>query len=100
MLLVNCDMIPWTLVTAVIPLVISCFLLQDIGESVTKDLSQHEDILNYCFTLLAHDKTYLMACQFLEDMLQARRQVLNLNSIGRSAWRLTLGLPPGSQLYR
>ena len=59
----------------------SLSLLQDLGERLTAELTVHEDILTYCFRLLAHDKTCLMACQFLEDLLQARRQVLNLQSV-------------------
>jgi Trpc4-associated protein len=51
------------------------------GEELAASLTKHEDILNYMFTLLTYDKTCLTACQFLEDMLQARRQVLNLNNI-------------------
>lgn len=59
-----------------------CFQ-QDLGEDLAKELTVHDDILNYMFTLLAHEKTCLTACQFLEDLLQARRQVLNLTSVGK-----------------
>lgn len=58
---------------------------KNIGEELARGLTEREDILNYLFVLLTHDKTCLNACQFLEDLLQARRTVLNLQSISRSS---------------
>ena len=57
-----------------------CFL-QKYGEELACQIAEHDDVLDYVFTLLQHDKTCLTACQFLEDLLQARKQVLNLNNI-------------------
>eukprot|EP00918_Siedleckia_nematoides_P024820 GHVU01053597.1.p1 GENE.GHVU01053597.1~~GHVU01053597.1.p1 ORF type:complete len:770 (-),score=71.82 GHVU01053597.1:2839-5148(-) len=53
----------------------------NIGEDLAQNLTERDDILNYLFVLLTHDKSCLNACQFLEDLLQARRTVLNLQSI-------------------
>ena len=55
--------------------------MKEEGEEIGRQLTEHEDLLNYVCTLLAHDKTCLTACQFLEDLLQARRQVLCLSTI-------------------
>ena len=58
------------------------YLLQvEIGETLGKKLTQNNDMMMYVFTLLAHKKTHMTACQFLEDILQARKTVLNLNTV-------------------
>ncbi len=54
------------------------------GGELSEKLTQDEVLMQYVFTLLTHKKTYMTACQFLEDMLQARRNVLNLNSVRES----------------
>ena len=59
-----------------------CYL-QKYGEELGREIAEHDDVLDYVFTLLGHDKTCLTACQFIEDLLQARKQVLNLNSISK-----------------
>lgn len=51
------------------------------GERVTLKVLSKDDVLNYIFTLLAHKKTFIAACQLLEDMLQIRREVLDLHKI-------------------
>ena len=56
-------------------------LMQSDGDKLAKQLTEDDDLLAYTFNLLAHTKTCLMACQFIEDLLQARRNVLNLHSI-------------------
>jgi len=52
-----------------------------MGEELSRRLTERDDMLSYVFTLLGHGKTCITACQFLEDLLQARREVLNLASI-------------------
>lgn len=52
-----------------------------MGEHVAGKLLECDDILNYVFTLLAHKKTYISACQLIEDMLQSRKDVLDLHRI-------------------
>ncbi|KAL8560898.1 hypothetical protein ACOMHN_059082 [Nucella lapillus] len=52
-----------------------------MGERVAGKLLECDDILNYVFTLLAHKKTYISACQLVEDMLQSRKDVLDLHRI-------------------
>lgn len=52
-----------------------------VGEQVTCKLLESDDVLNYVFTLLAHQKTFVNACQLIEDMLQSRRDVLDLHRI-------------------
>ena len=59
-------------------------LVQKGGDELAEKLALHDDCLSYLFTLLAHEKTFITACQFLEDLLQARKSVLNLTSI--SEW--------------
>lgn len=51
------------------------------GEQVTTKLVDEDDVMDYVFSLLAYDETCLTACQLIEDMLQARNTVLNLNLI-------------------
>lgn len=57
------------------------FPLQSIGEQVTSLLMVDDEVLNYVFTLLAHQKTFINACQLIEDMLQSRKEVLDLHRI-------------------
>lgn len=52
-----------------------------IGDRVIDMLMENDDVLNYTFTLLAHSKTFINACQLIEDMLQSKRQVLDLHRI-------------------
>ncbi|XP_041375962.1 short transient receptor potential channel 4-associated protein-like [Gigantopelta aegis] len=52
-----------------------------IAEKVSHELLTNDDIINYIFTLLAHKKTFINACQLIEDMLQSRREVLDLHRI-------------------
>ncbi|XP_060063786.1 short transient receptor potential channel 4-associated protein-like [Ylistrum balloti] len=52
-----------------------------IGDKVTAQLMASDDVLNYVFTLLAHQKTFINSCQLVEDMLQSRREVLDLHRI-------------------
>ncbi|XP_046354542.1 short transient receptor potential channel 4-associated protein-like isoform X1 [Haliotis rubra] len=52
-----------------------------VGERVTTELMRSDDTLNYIFTLLAHQKTFVNACQLIEDMLQSRKEVLDLHRI-------------------
>ena len=42
---------------------------------------EQEDVLSYMFTLLAHQKTFIIACQLIEDMLQSKKILLDLNKI-------------------
>ncbi|CAI9716469.1 Hypothetical predicted protein [Octopus vulgaris] len=51
------------------------------GERVISRVLSKDDILNYIFTLLAQKKTFIAACQLLEDMLQMRQEVLDLHKI-------------------
>ena len=59
--------------------------LQTIGEQVTTLLMEQDDILSYMFTLLAQQKTFINACQLIEDMLQSKKILLDLNKISRSS---------------
>ncbi|XP_052817711.1 short transient receptor potential channel 4-associated protein-like isoform X2 [Mya arenaria] len=52
-----------------------------VGEEVTTYLMEQEDVLSYMFTLLAHQKTFINACQLIEDMLQSKKILLDLNKI-------------------
>ncbi|KAK6185325.1 hypothetical protein SNE40_007584 [Patella caerulea] len=52
-----------------------------VGEKVTSELMKSDDIMNYVFTLLAHPKTFINSCQLIEDMLQSKREVLDLHRI-------------------
>ncbi|KAL4234774.1 Short transient receptor putative channel 4-associated protein [Mactra antiquata] len=52
-----------------------------VGEQVTTYLMEQEDVLSYMFTLLAHQKTFIIACQLIEDMLQSKKILLDLNKI-------------------
>lgn len=56
---------------------------QTVGESLTSDLMSNDDVMNYLFTLLAHKKTFIDACQLIEDMLQSRKEVLDLHKISK-----------------
>ena len=58
-----------------------CFVFQSIAEKVSQELLCNDDTINYIFTLLAHKKTFINACQLIEDMLQSRREVLDLHRI-------------------
>ena len=66
--------------------------LQKGGDELSQRLASHDDHLSYLFTLLTHDKTFITACQFLEDLLQARKSVLNLNTIRECLHLSTYGL--------
>ena len=44
---------------------------------------EDDDVLNYVFTLLSHTKTFINSCQLIEDMLQSKRQVLDLHRISK-----------------
>ncbi|VDI28622.1 Trpc4-associated protein [Mytilus galloprovincialis] len=52
-----------------------------IGDHVINILMEDDEVLNYVFTLLSHTKTFINACQLVEDMLQSKRQVLDLHRI-------------------
>lgn len=52
-----------------------------VGDQVTNKLMDNDELLNYVFTLLAHPKTFVNACQLIEDMLQSRKDVLDLHRI-------------------
>lgn len=56
-------------------------IFQPMGDQVTCKLLESDDVLNYVFTLLAHPKTFINACQLIEDMLQSRKDVLDLHRI-------------------
>jgi len=43
-----------------------------------------DETMNYLFSLLASRKTFVNACQLVEDILQHRREVLDLHNIGMS----------------
>lgn len=58
---------------------------QNVGEKVTKQLMENDDVLNYVFTLLAHQKTFINSCQLIEDLLQSSREVLDLHRIRKSS---------------
>ena len=60
----------------------------DIGEDLATKLSNDEGLLQYVFSLLAQKKTHMTACQFIEDMLQSRKTVLNLNSMRKTFSKL------------
>ena len=55
--------------------------LQPVGDQVTSKLLECDDVLNYVFTLLASQKTFVNSCQLIEDMLQSRKDVLDLHRI-------------------
>lgn len=57
---------------------------QPMGDQVTSKLLECDDVLNYVFTLLAHEKTFINSCQLIEDMLQSRKDVLDLHRISES----------------
>ncbi|XP_061163196.1 short transient receptor potential channel 4-associated protein-like isoform X2 [Saccostrea echinata] len=61
--------------------ILTKFHVTSIGEQVTAILMADDEVLNYVFTLLAHQKTFINACQLIEDMLQSRREVLDLHRI-------------------
>ena len=44
-------------------------------------LMDQEDVLSYMFTLLVHQKTFINSCQLIEDMLQSKKILLDLNKI-------------------
>lgn len=69
------------------------FPLQSIGEQVTSLLMVDDEVLNYVFTLLAHQKTFINACQLIEDMLQSRKEVLDLHRISKYTPVMSLVLP-------
>ena len=82
----------------------SLFLQKD-GEEIAQGLMVHMETYNYMFTLLAHDKTCMPACQFLEDLLQSRKQVLNLTQISKYFIKLSshigsVGIYPQGTLKR
>lgn len=52
-----------------------------IGDQVINMLMEDDEVLNYVFTLLTHKKTFINSCQLIEDMLQSKRQVLDLHRI-------------------
>ncbi|KAH3768358.1 hypothetical protein DPMN_169570, partial [Dreissena polymorpha] len=52
-----------------------------VGDQVTMCIMDQEDVLSYMFTLLAHQKTFINACQLIEDMLQSKKILLDLNKI-------------------
>lgn len=54
-----------------------------MGEKVTTLLMEQDDILSYMFTLLAQKKTFINACQLIEDMLQSKKILLDLNNISK-----------------
>ncbi len=58
-------------------------LFQQNGSKICPNLASHDDILNTVFGYLAHSITSVTACQLLEDLLQSRRHVLNLNTISQ-----------------
>ncbi|KAK3086456.1 hypothetical protein FSP39_018709 [Pinctada imbricata] len=60
--------------------ILTKFHMSVIGERVMNKLVDYE-ILNYVFTLLAHQKTFIIACQLIEDMLQSTKEVLDLHKI-------------------
>ena len=60
------------------------FDLQPVGDQVTSKLLESDEVLNYIFTLLASQKTFVNACQLIEDMLQSRKDVLDLHRIRKS----------------
>ena len=55
--------------------------LQPVGDQVTSKLLESDEVLNYVFTLLASQKTFVNSCQLIEDMLQSRKDVLDLHRI-------------------
>lgn len=61
--------------------ILTKFHVTSIGEQVTSLLMVDDEVLNYVFTLLAHQKTFINACQLIEDMLQSRKEVLDLHRI-------------------
>ena len=56
-------------------------LLQDsIGETVSKELSEDEDLFVHLFSYITVDQTFHSACSLMEDILQ-NRPTLVLSSI-------------------
>jgi hypothetical protein len=55
--------------------------VQKDSQGIMQELADRDEHMDYLFSLLTQDKTYLTACQFLEDILQARKNVLNLKNI-------------------
>lgn len=49
---------------------INGFFQNELGEKVARELTDQQDFLSYLFTLLANEKTFLLACQTIEDLLQ------------------------------
>ena len=62
-------------------LIICVFCQVDIGQDLSDKLSNNEELLQYVFSLLSQKKTHMTACQFIEDILQSRKTVLNLNTM-------------------
>lgn len=54
---------------------------QVVGEKIIAKLMECDEILNYVFTLLSHKKTFINSCQLIEDMLQSKREVIDLHRI-------------------
>ncbi|KAL5022171.1 hypothetical protein ScPMuIL_001326 [Solemya velum] len=52
-----------------------------VGEKIISKLMECDEILNYVFTLLSHKKTFINSCQLIEDMLQSKREVIDLHRI-------------------
>lgn len=67
----------------------------DSKKPLPKELSCDET-MNYLFTLLASKKTFVNACQLVEDILQHRREVLDLHTI--TNLRTLIGCLSDSQL--
>ncbi|XP_074645755.1 short transient receptor potential channel 4-associated protein-like [Tubulanus polymorphus] len=61
--------------------IMSKIITREIGTKVAKELAWQDDLLSYMFSLLAYKKTYITACDLIEDLLQSRRQVFNLSGI-------------------
>ena len=58
-------------------------IFQSVGDQVINVLMEDDEVINYIFTLLAHNKTFINSCQLIEDMLQSKRQVLDLHRISK-----------------
>ncbi|XP_005093556.1 short transient receptor potential channel 4-associated protein isoform X1 [Aplysia californica] len=79
----------------ILEILIKLNTVYDGKKPISKELSCDET-MNYLFTLLASKKTFVNACQLVEDILQHRREVLDLHSIANL--RTLVGCLDDSQL--
>lgn len=52
-------------------------------EKETAEFASHADFISHLFALVGCDKTSVVACDILEDLLIARQSVFSLASVGK-----------------